>query len=163
MVTHLTKGYAAVTGIVGGVQLHVYRHQFLVQLHGTSDIRRGSDLVRDGSRNTARRNPLADSSRISRSMGWRSCCKAHFKASCMSPVWSTLPRSRRSRTCGKASTSSDKPCSILAQSPKFNARRASRSTSAFEFNDAIGIPATLPVPSQTPTDFHQTKGEDPLQ
>ena len=29
MVTHLTKGYAAVTGIVGGVQLHVYRHQFL--------------------------------------------------------------------------------------------------------------------------------------
>jgi len=30
------------------------------------------------------------------------------------------------------------------------------------YNAARGTPATLAVPSQTPTDFHQTKGEDPL-
>lgn len=148
------------------------------------------DGRRDGSRNTARRNPLADSSQISRSMGWRSCCKARFpasgrgsaprscgtrkstccatrttssspelpvnswktrfvpssKASCMSALWSTLPRSRRSRTCGKASTSADKPCGNLARSPKFNARRASRSTSAFGFITPPGAPP-LPWPS----------------
>ena len=70
MVTNLTEGYAVVSSVVGGVQLH-----------GTSDIRRGSDLVRDGRRNTARRNPLTDSSRISLSMGWRSRCKARFHPS----------------------------------------------------------------------------------